>query len=76
MKVSLRIWILALLVAVGVPFAVLTAIGATRSTGTTNEVLGHALDVEEGIAPPDPHQAAVSGGVINAALDFTGALEM
>jgi len=75
MKMSIRIWLLGLLVMVGIPLAVLTAIGASTSAGTTNNVLGHALDVEQGVAPPDPHQANVSGGVINAALDFTGALE-
>jgi len=75
MKRSIRIWVLGLLVAGGVSFGVLTAIGATTSSGTTNRVLGHALDVEQGLAQQAPHQAIVSGGVINAALDFSGTLD-
>ena len=75
MKRSIRVWVLGLLVVAGVSFGVLGAIGATTSSGTTNNVLGNALAVEQGLAKRTPHQALVSGGVINAALDFSGALE-
>ncbi len=75
MKRSIRIWVLGLLVAGGVSFGVLSAVGSTASLGTTNHVLGHALAVEQGLVQRSPHQAIVSGGVVNAALDFSGALD-
>jgi hypothetical protein len=74
-KRSIRIWVLGLLVAAGVSFGVLGAIGATTSSGTTNAVLGNALAVEQGLTKQTPHRALVSGGVVNAALDFSGALD-
>jgi hypothetical protein len=75
MKRSIRVWVLGLLVAGGASFGVLSAIGSTTSSGTTNNVLGNALDVEQGLTQQAPHRAIVSGGVVNAALDFSGALE-
>ena len=75
MNRSIRFWVLGAVVAAGVSFGVLAAIGSTKSTGTTNNVLSRALDIDQGLVQPEPHQASVSGGVVNAALDFSGALD-
>jgi hypothetical protein len=75
MKRSIRVWLLGLLVAGGASFGVLAAIGSTTSPGTTNRVLAQAIAVEQGQAQQSPHQAYVSAGVINAALDFSGRLD-
>lgn len=75
MRVSIRIWVLGVLAAAAVSFGVLSAIGSTSDLGTRNNVLGHALAVEQGLAKQDPHRANVSGGVVYSALDFSGALE-
>ncbi len=75
MNRPIRFWVLGVVVAAGVSFGVLAAIGSTKSTGTTNNVLSRALDIDQGLVQPEPHQAAVSGGVVNAALDFSGALD-
>jgi hypothetical protein len=64
-----------LVIAVGVFVVVLTAVGSTQGTGTTNNVLSKAIEVDQGLVQQDPHQENVSGGVVNAALDFTGALD-
>lgn len=72
---SLRIRVLSLLVAGGASFGVLSAIGSTTDSGTTNRVLDEALAVEQGFAQPKPHRPSVSGGVIYTALDFSGALD-
>jgi hypothetical protein len=70
-----RFWIAAAIGAVGIPFAVVSAIGSSNAYGTTNRVLENAIAVELGNAQPAPHQAQVSGGVIYAALDFSGVLD-
>jgi hypothetical protein len=75
MRRSIRIWVLGLLVAGGVSVGVLSAIGATRDSGTTNRVLDEALAVEQGLAKADAKRPSLSGGVIYAALDFSGALD-
>ena len=75
MKRSIRVWVLGILVAGAVSFGVVAATSSTSSFGTTNNVLEQALAVEQGLAQPTPHQAAVSGGVVYAALDFSGALD-
>jgi hypothetical protein len=75
MRRSIRVWVLGALVAAGVTFGVLSATGSTSSLGTTNHVLENALAVEQGLVQQNPHRAKVSGGVVYAALDFTGALD-
>jgi hypothetical protein len=67
--------VLGLLVAGGVSFGVLSAVGSNSSFGTQNRVLEHALAVEQGLATQDPKRAQLSGGVVVAALDFSGVLE-
>ncbi len=75
MSRSLRLWVLAALALVGASLGVVGAVGSNSDFGTQNRVLEHALAVEHGAAKQDPKQAQVSGGVVNAALDFTGALD-
>ena len=75
MKPSIRVWVLGVAVVIGVSVAAVTAIGQTPGTGTQNNVLSEAIAVEQGAVERDPHQAVVSGGVVNTALDFTNAFE-
>lgn len=75
MKNSIRIWAICLVVIAGIAIAGVAAIASAPGTGTKNNVLAEALAVEQGAAKQKPHQQAVSAGVVNAALDFTGALE-
>jgi hypothetical protein len=75
MKLSIRLGVLGAIVATGVSVAAVTAIGQPPGTGTQNNVLSEAIAVEQGAVERDPHQAAVSGGVVNAALDFTHAFD-
>lgn len=72
---SFRLWVLVGLAAVAVTIGVVSAVGSNSSFGTTNHVLEHALAVDQGLASQDPHRAQLSGGVIAAALDFSGAYE-
>jgi hypothetical protein len=53
----------------------LAAVASGPDIGTRNHVLADAIAVEEGTAQPAPHLRAVSGGVVNSALDFSGALD-
>jgi hypothetical protein len=75
MKRPIRLTAVAVVAVAGVLSLVLAASGGTPGTGTQNKVLGQAIAVETGTAKPAPHMAQVSGGVVNAALDFTGKLE-
>jgi hypothetical protein len=75
MKISKRLWAICLVVIAGIAVATVTAIASAPGTGTKNNVLADALAVVQGTAKATPHRAEVSGGVVNAALDFTGALE-
>ena len=75
MKHSKRIWVVGLVVLAGIAVAAVTAIASGRDSGTKNNVLAEALAVEQGAVKQKPHHQAVSAGVVNAALDFTGALE-
>jgi hypothetical protein len=75
MKMRTRVWFVAALAAVGIPFAVVSAIGNSNAYGTTNHVLEQAVAVELGNAQPMPHHQQVSGGVVYAALDFSGVLD-
>ena len=75
MKRSIRIWAVGL-VAIGIiSIAAVTAIGSSPGSGTRNNVLSDAIAVEQGVGPQAPHREVVSGGAVNTALDFTGALE-
>ena len=75
MKRSIRVWVLGILMAGAVSLGVVAATGSTSSYGTTNSVLEQAIAVELGLVQPTPHRPAVSGGVVYAALDFSGALD-
>jgi hypothetical protein len=75
MRMRTRLWVAAPLVAAGIPFAVVSATGNSNAYGTTNRVLENAIAVELGSAQPTAHQAQVSGGVVYAALDFSGVLD-
>lgn len=75
MKRPIRISIVAVVVVAGVLAVVLAAAGGTPSNGTRNKLLAHAIGVDLGTAKPIPHTAQMSGGVVNAALDFTGQLQ-
>jgi hypothetical protein len=72
---SFRLWLLVGLAAVAVTIGVVSAVGSNSSFGTTNLVLENALAVEQGQVAPTPHRMSVSGGVVYAALDFSGALD-
>lgn len=75
MKRSIRLAAAGLVALGGVLAVVFAAAGGTPGTGTQNKVLANAISVDLGTAKPAPHQAQVSGGVVTAALDFTGALD-
>ena len=72
---SRRLWFIGVLALAGATFGVVSAVGSNSSFGTKNRVLEHALAVEQGAATQDPKRAQLSGGVVVAALDFTGVLE-
>ena len=72
---SRRLWFIGVLALAGAAFGVVSAVGSNSSFGTKNRVLEHALAVEQGAATQDPKRAQLSGGVVVAALDFTGVLE-
>jgi hypothetical protein len=75
MKRPIRLTVVAVVALAGVLAVVLAASGGTPGTGTKNSVLGDAIAVDLGTAKQTPHMAQVSGGVVNAALDFSGQLE-
>ncbi|MFL5958992.1 MAG: sialidase family protein [Gaiellaceae bacterium] len=75
MKRTIRLTVVGLVALAGVLAVVLVASGGTRGTGTQNNVLANAISVDLGAAKPTAHRAQVSGGVVTAALDFTGALD-
>ncbi len=74
MKITIRALLAATLIAFGIAGAALRPHGAT-SQPVGNQVLKHAVDVETGKAPRGKFGAAVSGGVVNAALGATGYFE-
>lgn len=74
MKRPIRFTAASVAVLAGLLAVVLVASGGTPGTGTRNKVLANAISVDLGAAKQAPHQAQVSGGVVTAALDFTGVL--
>lgn len=75
MKRPIRLTAVALVAVAIVLAVVLAASGGTPGTGTQNKILAHAIAVDLGTAKPLPHRAQMSGGVVTAALDFTGQLD-
>jgi len=75
MKRPIRLTVVAVVAVAGLLAVVLAASGGTPGTGTRNTLLAHAIEVDLGTAKQAPHRAQMSGGVVNAALDFTGQLE-
>src|SRR5690349_4088510 len=75
MKRPIRLTVVAVVALAGLLAVVLAASGGTPGTGTRNTLLAHAIEVDLGTAKQAPHRAQMSGGVVNAALDFTGQLE-
>jgi hypothetical protein len=70
----LRILLVGVLIAIGIALAFLRPNGAT-SGPLGNNVLRHALDVEQGRARPSPHEAQLSSGAMYAVLQAAGVLE-
>jgi hypothetical protein len=72
MKIAIRLLPVAALVALGVAFAVLRP-GSATSQGTGNNVLKHALAIEQGRVQRNPHEALLSSGVMYALVQASEA---
>lgn len=75
MKKPIRFTVVAVVAIVGVMAVVFAASGGTSGNGTRNKLLANAIAVDLGQAKRVPHTAQMSGGVVTAALDFSGVLD-